>query len=470
MCRARRRGDRRRRGRVLHQLRLHAPRRWTGSRCRAASPSATRSRRCSWPPAAPARAWCSPPPGEQCTYADMYEWQPRIGRPFTYPLFALAERPSPPAARAARGGRGARRAGLAAGHAAAAHDAVHDGQPVQPQREPGVRRRSWTATATRASPRTAIPTGAPGPPPTSSRQPMQPRWETCEVSESSGSPSSRAGGSTSSRASAACSPLDVICELALAEDLATRFRIYIANDDVGRGARTCSPTSTSRSGLSDAGAHVGQLCDAPLPTDLLGTWVRDAQVMPLERAVRKLTGEPADMFGFVDRGYLREGVLGRRVRVRSGRRSAPGPSRRVRDFPADGERLTAEEPTGVRHVLVNGTPIRRDEVQLDSPDCVPACGPRSPDPADRRGSAHGAEEGPQVVDEQLGLLHGGEVAAARHDRPVRHVVALLDPRPREAQDLLLRVARDAGGNASRTPAAPSARRCAWSPSTAGPTT
>src|SRR3954471_22204303 len=27
-------------------------------------------------------------PGEQCTYADVYEWQPRIGRPFTYPLFA----------------------------------------------------------------------------------------------------------------------------------------------------------------------------------------------------------------------------------------------------------------------------------------------------------------------------------------------------------------------------------------------
>ena len=40
--------------------------------------------------------------------------------------------------------------------------------------------------------------------------------------------------------------------------------------------------------------------------------------------------------------------------------------RRVRDFPADGERLTAEEPVGLRHVLVNGTPIRRDEVQLDS--------------------------------------------------------------------------------------------------------
>ena len=28
-----------------------------------------------------------------------------------------------------------------------------------------------------------------------------------------------------------CSPLDVMCELALAEDLKTRFRAYIANDD-----------------------------------------------------------------------------------------------------------------------------------------------------------------------------------------------------------------------------------------------
>jgi N-acyl-D-amino-acid deacylase len=39
---------------------------------------------------------------------------------------------------------------------------------------------------------------------------------------------------------------------------------------------------------------------------------------------------------------------------------APGPLRRVRDFPADGERLTADAPVGVTHVLVNGVPIRRD--------------------------------------------------------------------------------------------------------------
>ena len=61
-------------------------------------------------------------------------------------------------------------------------------------------------------------------------------------------------------------------------------------------------------------------------------------------------------------------------------------------------------------------------------------------------SAHRSEEGPQVVDEQLGLLHGGEVAAARHVGPVRHVVAPLDPGAREAQHLL-GIARDAGGDA-----------------------
>jgi len=32
----------------------------------------------------------------------------------------------------------------------------------------------------------------------------------------------------------------------------------------------------------------------------------------------------------------------------------------VFDFPADGERLTADAPVGMTHVLVNGVPIRED--------------------------------------------------------------------------------------------------------------
>ncbi len=56
MCRARARGDRRGRGRLLDQLLVRAPGRRRQARARAASPSATRSRRCSARRARPARA------------------------------------------------------------------------------------------------------------------------------------------------------------------------------------------------------------------------------------------------------------------------------------------------------------------------------------------------------------------------------------------------------------------------------
>ena len=77
--------------------------------------------------------------GEQCTYADMYEWQARIGRPFTYPLFALAEGRHQPQldlhdAAIARGAEVWPQV-----TPRAPHHAVHHGQPVQPQCEPGVR-------------------------------------------------------------------------------------------------------------------------------------------------------------------------------------------------------------------------------------------------------------------------------------------------------------------------------------------
>src|SRR5690606_343633 len=111
-------------------------------------------------------------------------------------------------------------------------------------------------------------------------------------------------------------------------------------------------------GLSDAGAHISQICDAVLPTDFLSHWVRDRRVMPIEAGVRKLTGELADVLG-IDRGYLRVGAPAD-LAVFDLDTLSPGPIRRVRDLPANGERLIADSPTGVVHVVVNGVPIRRD--------------------------------------------------------------------------------------------------------------
>ncbi len=153
-------------------------------------------------------------------------------------------------------------------------------------------------------------------------------------------------------------PFELMMELSLAENLQTRFR-YIQSNYDEEGVEHLLQQEHMAMGLSDAGAHVGMLCDAPLPTDLLGNWVRERGVIPLEKAVHKLTGEPASIFGFVDRGILREGAHAD-VCVFDAEKVGPGPIRRVRDFPADADRLTADRPDGVRHVLVNGTLIRVD--------------------------------------------------------------------------------------------------------------
>jgi N-acyl-D-amino-acid deacylase len=214
---------------------------------------------------------------------------------------------------------------------------------------------------------------------------MKPRWETFEVSESERFPELLGRRVTDIAQERNVSPLDVMCELALSEDLATRFRAYVANDDVAEVGSLLTEDHVVL-GLTDAGAHVDQLCDAPLPTDLLGTWVRERELMPLERAIRKLAGEPADIFGFDRRGYLREGYFAD-VCVFDPMSVDPGPMRRLRDLPADGERLTAEEPKGVRHVLVNGQVIRRDELQLDL-DGLPGMRPtlNGPGPSGRTSS------------------------------------------------------------------------------------
>jgi len=159
-----------------------------------------------------------------------------------------------------------------------------------------------------------------------------------------------------------CDPWDALCALAVEDGLETRFSITFANDDED-GVRALLRGDGCILGLSDAGAHVGQICDAVLPTDFLAHWVRDRAVMELERGIRKLTGELADVLG-LDRGYLRVGAPADVV-VLDIDHLEPGPITRVRDMPAGGERLVGATPRGVDAVVVNGVPIRRDGAALD---------------------------------------------------------------------------------------------------------
>jgi N-acyl-D-amino-acid deacylase len=303
-------------------------------------------------------------PGWQCEYPDVFTWQTRVGRPFTCPLFALSN---------------GKHREVVQLH----EEALARGANVWPQVtprpltmqftladaynlnvgevfgelikvSPGVRKAAYRDQEWRTRAFEDLERNEGG---------MKPRWETFEVSESEQFPELLGRRVTDIALERDVSPLDVMCELALSENLTTRFRAYVANDDVAEVGSLLTEDHVVL-GLTDAGAHVDQLCDAPSPTDLLGTWVRERELMPLEQAVRKLAGEPADMFGFEGRGYLRPGYAAD-VTVFDPMTVAPGPQRRLRDLPADGERLTNEEPSGMRHVMVNGTLIRRDEEQLD---------------------------------------------------------------------------------------------------------
>jgi N-acyl-D-aspartate/D-glutamate deacylase len=187
---------------------------------------------------------------------------------------------------------------------------------------------------------------------------LPPRWESIELAETEKHAALIGRRVAELAAERGSTPFDVMLDLSLDENLETRFRCIQSNDDE-EGIAHLLRSRHVVLGLSDAGAHVGQLCDAPLPTDLLGHWVRERGVLPLEEAVRKLTGEPAALFRFTDRGVLRPGACAD-VTVFDPATVAPGPLRRVRDFPADADRLTADQPEGMRHVLVNGTPIRAE--------------------------------------------------------------------------------------------------------------
>jgi N-acyl-D-aspartate/D-glutamate deacylase len=191
------------------------------------------------------------------------------------------------------------------------------------------------------------------------KQGLIPRWDSYEIMDAPSSPDLVGRRLADIANETRSDPFDLLLELALLEpDLKLRVKAMLANDDA-EGVAMLLNTEGCTLGLSDAGAHVGQLCDAVLSTDLLGSWVRDKKVLTLENAVHKLTQVQADLFGFTDRGVLRIGAIADIV-VFDADTVAPGPVRRVVDFPANGERLTADQPTGMHHLFVNGVEVQRD--------------------------------------------------------------------------------------------------------------
>jgi N-acyl-D-aspartate/D-glutamate deacylase len=142
-------------------------------------------------------------------------------------------------------------------------------------------------------------------------------------------------------------PLDTFFDLALEDNLDLRYNVI----------RTEVPTellddSRVMIGESDGGAHVDQFCTAGYCTDMIGTWVRDKKVLSLERAIARMTAEPADFFGIHDRGRLIPGAAAD-IAIFDYDRIACLPAEAVYDLPGGGRRMIVK-PQGVEYVVVNG--------------------------------------------------------------------------------------------------------------------
>ena len=115
-------------------------------------------------------------------------------------------------------------------------------------------------------------------------------------------------------------------------------------------------------GLSDAGAHVGTVCDASFSTFMLTHWVARGH-LPLERAVGMLTARNAAYLGLADRGRIALGLRADFNLIDPATLALPKPQL-LRDLPAGGKRFL-QTARGYLGTWVAGQPVQRDAVISD---------------------------------------------------------------------------------------------------------
>ncbi len=152
-------------------------------------------------------------------------------------------------------------------------------------------------------------------------------------------------------------PAEAMIDLALERDLDRYFVHPVANErqepvlEMMRHPRAVVT-------FSDSGAHVSQIIDSSLQTHLLSHWVRERQAFTLEQAVRMLTLVPATLWGFADRGLVREGFAADLV-VFDPDTIGPEMPEVAHDLPAGARRLV-QRARGIAATVVNGEVLLRD--------------------------------------------------------------------------------------------------------------
>ena len=149
-------------------------------------------------------------------------------------------------------------------------------------------------------------------------------------------------------------PVEVFFDLAVDEDLKTMFTGRILNVDEAKVGEILRNDGALVS-LSDAGAHNTLLCDAGYAMYLYGRWVRELGAMDLPTAIRKVTSDPADVYGIQDRGRLTVGAFADFILFDPDTITITRLERH-HDMPAGGERLLRRAP-GLLGTWVNGVQV-----------------------------------------------------------------------------------------------------------------
>jgi len=146
--------------------------------------------------------------------------------------------------------------------------------------------------------------------------------------------------------------VDAFLDLTLKDDLDVEFTMASFNTRVDRMTEILNDKSVLVA-LGDGGAHVDMLCDAGYPTYLLGTWVRERQALTLEEGVRRLTSDPAEVFGVRNRGRLAPGLAADVAIFDAARIGSTNRGERRFDLPGGAKRMVMPS-RGVEYTVVNG--------------------------------------------------------------------------------------------------------------------
>ena len=152
-------------------------------------------------------------------------------------------------------------------------------------------------------------------------------------------------------------PAATMIDLALEKDLDLFFLQPVANEDQDAALELMRHPRCVTT-FSDSGAHVSQLMDSSLQTHLLSHWVRTKRAFTLEQAVRMITLVPATLWGFADRGLIREGMAAD-VMVFDPDTIAAEMPEVVDDLPAGARRLV-QRTRGIAATVVNSEVLLRD--------------------------------------------------------------------------------------------------------------